>query len=97
MFTQVVAARSTRSRRPLTVQLTGIPLKLQEAEQEVGAALAGIIQEGDVPAIRLLRSDANGCDLEVTVPHTQSDTQQREIFIALTEHFPASALLVIVR
>jgi len=97
MFTQVVAARSTRSRRPLTVQLTGIPLKLQEAEQEVEAALDGIIQEGDVPAIRLLRSDANGCDLEVTVPHTQSDAQQREIFIALTEHFPASALVVIVR
>jgi small-conductance mechanosensitive channel len=97
MFTQVVASRSTRTRRPLTVQLTGIPLKLQEAEQEVISALEGIIQEGDAPAIRLLRSDAGGCDLEVTVPHTSNDAQQREIFIALTEQFPESALLVIVR
>jgi small-conductance mechanosensitive channel len=97
LFTQVVGARATKAQRPLTVQLTGIPLKLQEAEHDVEAALEGIIQEGDAPAIRLLRSDANGCDLEVTVPHTHSDALQREIFIALTEQFPESALVVIVR
>jgi small-conductance mechanosensitive channel len=97
VFTTVVGARSTMRFRPFTVQLTAIPQPFEQAEAQIRERIGEVIPGGSAPAIRLLQTGPDGCNLEITVRRTETEDQQRSIAVTLSQAFPDATLTVIAR
>lgn len=97
VFTTVVGTRSTMRFRPYTVQITGIPQGFEPAEEQIRGIVAETIPGGSAPAVRLLQTGPNGCNLEITIRRTETEDQQRAIAVSLSQAFPEATLTVIAR
>lgn len=95
-FTQMSIARSTRQRRSLTVQVTGIQGGRESTGEHIRATIAEVTPGGSDVALRLLKVGPDGCDYEVTVGRLEVEDEER-IIAALSNALPDSTIAIVAR